>query len=110
MVVLLGRERGIPAYSDMLVPMVVQEEEQNDACDAVVAVQSNENTMLHKQMTFWDYAVFLGRVRDAAHEANFAKNDFIELSKRTHSSVADWTSKQSAPGLRNRVNARLEKK
>jgi hypothetical protein len=88
---LFWRKRGMTAFTDMLVPMVVQKEEQIDGCDAVVAVQSNENTMLHKQMIFPDDAVFLARVRDSRHEANCKKNNFIELSKRTYSSVADWT-------------------
>jgi DNA modification methylase len=109
MAVLLGRDRGLPGFADMLVPMVVQDELQSDACDAAVAVQSNENTMLHKQMTFPDYAVFLARVRDTAHDAKFA-DDVIDLAKRTYASVAEWTEHQSAPSLRSRVHALLEKK
>jgi hypothetical protein len=80
MAVLLGRDRGLPWFADMLVHMVVQDELHSDACDAVVAVQSNENAMLHKQMTFPDYAVFLARVRDTAHDAKFA-DDVIDLAK-----------------------------
>jgi hypothetical protein len=89
--------------------MVVQDEVQSDACDAALAVQSNENTMLHKQMTFPDYAVFLARVRDTTHDAKFA-DDVIYLAKRTYASVTEWTEHQSAPSLRSRVHALMEKK
>jgi hypothetical protein len=99
MVVLLGRERGLTGFEDFLVPMVVRNEVQSDACDAAVAVQRNENTMLHKQMTFPDYAVFLARVRDTANDAKFA-DDVMDLAKRTYASVAEWTENQSASRFR----------
>jgi hypothetical protein len=108
MAVFLGRDRGFPGFADMLVQMVVQDEAQSDARDASVAVQSNENTMLHKQMTFPDYVVFLARVRDTAHDAKFA-DDVIYLAKRTYASVAEWTEHKSAPSLRSRAHALLEK-
>jgi DNA modification methylase len=108
MAILRGREQNLRGFRDMLVPMVVLVQERSDSCEAVLAVQSNENTAIHKKMTFPDYVTLLVRLRDTAHEG--LKSDSVPLSARTWSSVVEWTLQQSAPEDRDRVKAFLNQK
>lgn len=106
MAVLVGRKRNLPGFSDMLVPLVEKMGLESRICDAVLALDANAKTALHKKMAFADQMLFVARLRDTMHDASFP-SDRTPLSERTWKDVNIWTIRQSSASTRREVEAAL---
>ena len=106
MAVLIGRNRNLPGFAEMLVPLVEKVGSESAICDAVLALDANTKTALHKKMTFADQMMFVARLRDTMHDASFP-SDSTPLSERTWKDVNLWTIRQSSASARREVEAAL---
>jgi DNA methylase len=106
MAVLIGRNRNLPGFAEMLVPLVEKVGMESAICDAVLALDANAKTALHKKMSFADQLLFVARLRDTMHDASFP-SDSTPLSERTWKDVNLWTIRQSSASAQREVEAAL---
>jgi hypothetical protein len=110
MAVLKGRQEEPDVFDSMMVPMIVVEsQESNESCEALLAFNSNLQCEIRKTTTFADHVAFIGRILETSHSAKFAE-DKKSLESRTWSEIVSWTSDHSDTISREQVRKILDKR